>query len=120
MALPENSGALLKRRTVTGICRFVGCLFLSHAHVSGACARELDYCKPCNIRLPVSSQIPNLGTPVVPICPFCFGVSLLKLDIKNKGTLAINGAYYCKGHSSSAVGNCCYRLARNRTVTSLQ
>ena len=33
----------------------------------------------------------NLGTPVVPFCPFYFGVSLLKLNSRKKGTLIING-----------------------------
>ena len=32
-----------------------------------------------------------LGTPVVPFCPFNFGVSLLKLNSRKKGTLIING-----------------------------
>ena len=32
-----------------------------------------------------------LGTPVVPFCPFCFSVSLLKLNSRKKGTLVFNG-----------------------------
>ena len=31
-----------------------------------------------------------LCTPVVPFCPFYFGVSLLKLNSRKKGTLIIN------------------------------
>ena len=31
-----------------------------------------------------------LGSPVVPFCPFYFGVPLLKPNIKEKGTLIIN------------------------------
>ena len=33
----------------------------------------------------------ELGTTVVPFCPFYLGVSLLKLNIGKKGTLIING-----------------------------
>ena len=33
----------------------------------------------------------KLGTPVVPFCPFYFGVSFLKLNSRKKGTLIING-----------------------------
>ena len=32
-----------------------------------------------------------LGTPLVPFCAFYFGVSLLKLNSRNKGTLIIMG-----------------------------
>ena len=32
-----------------------------------------------------------LGSPVVPMFPFLFGVSLLKLNIRKKGTLIIKG-----------------------------
>ena len=32
-----------------------------------------------------------LGTPVVPFCPFYFGASLLKLNIRNQGTPIIMG-----------------------------
>ena len=32
-----------------------------------------------------------LGTPVVPFCPFYFGVSLFKLNRRRKGTLIMNG-----------------------------
>ena len=41
--------------------------------------------------LTVSRILKYLGTPVVPFCPFCFGVSLLKLNSGKKGTLIING-----------------------------
>ena len=30
-----------------------------------------------------------LGTPVVPFCPFCFGVCLLQWNIRKKGTLIV-------------------------------
>ena len=33
----------------------------------------------------------NLGTPVVPFCPFYLGVSTLKLSIRKKGALSIMG-----------------------------
>ena len=33
----------------------------------------------------------DLGTPIVPFCPFFFGVSLLKPKSSQKGTLIING-----------------------------
>ena len=32
-------------------------------------------------------RVYNLGTPVVPFCPFYLGVSLLKLNTRKKGTL---------------------------------
>ena len=32
-----------------------------------------------------------LGSPVVPFCPFCLGVSLLKPNMRKKGTLIIKG-----------------------------
>ena len=32
-------------------------------------------------------MVPNIGTPVVPFCPFDFGVFLLKLNSRKKGTL---------------------------------
>ena len=34
----------------------------------------------------------NLGTPVVPFCPFYLGVSLLKPNSRKKGTLIIKGS----------------------------
>ena len=34
---------------------------------------------------------PFEGTPVVPFCPFCLGVSLLKQNSRHKGTLIIYG-----------------------------
>ena len=37
------------------------------------------------------SLTPFLGTPVVPFCPFYFGVSLLKLKSRKKGTLIVLG-----------------------------
>ena len=36
-------------------------------------------------------RILGLGTPVVPFCPLYFGVSLLKLNSRKKGTLVIDG-----------------------------
>ena len=36
-------------------------------------------------------KVLNLGTPVVPFCPFYLGVSLLKLNSRKKGTLIIKG-----------------------------
>ena len=37
------------------------------------------------------SQNKRLGTPVVPFCPFYFGVSLLKRNSRKKGTRIIHG-----------------------------
>ena len=36
----------------------------------------------------------TLGTPVVPFFPLCVGVSVLKLNIRKKGTLVILGYWY--------------------------
>ena len=32
-----------------------------------------------------------LGTPVVPFCPLCLGISFIKLSSRKKGTLIVNG-----------------------------
>ena len=42
----------------------------------------------CSVRRGLSL---NLGTPVVPFCSFYVGVSLVKLNSRNKGTRIING-----------------------------
>ena len=45
----------------------------------------------CSLTLQ-GSVVPNeLGTPVVPFIPFDFGVALLKVSTRKKGTLIING-----------------------------
>ena len=41
--------------------------------------------------LRVYLSVSYLGSPVVPFCPFCLGVSLLKPNIRKKGTLIIKG-----------------------------
>ena len=39
----------------------------------------------------IKSGVLFLDTPVVPFCPFYFGVSLLKLNSRKKGALIVNG-----------------------------
>ena len=40
---------------------------------------------------PMLPEAAQLGTPVVPVFPFCFEVFLLKLNIREKGNLIIKG-----------------------------
>ena len=39
----------------------------------------------------MAARITALGSWVIPFCPFCFRVPLLKLNIRKKGTLIIKG-----------------------------
>ena len=53
----------------------------------GSCSAEVFF----STILSFSFPLPKLGTPVVPFCPFYFGVSLLKQKSRKKGTLIIKG-----------------------------
>ena len=68
-------------------------------------------------RLKGLGSIGILGSPVVPFCPFWYGISLLKPNSRKKGALIIKGLLENQGEIAVIAGYCNMHLQCRRFVS---